>query len=418
MLDENGLTNEPEQLLKEKLENQKKRRTNNNKFSYYLIAIYFGLYNISELAVSFYLKDEIKLEPAVLTQIMSLVMVPWMVKPFLGLLTDLLPIFGYRRKYYLLICGMLVITCWLVMAAGVTKLTNIILLLFLINTGVSFSTVIGEAIVVELSQKEQHYNSDEKQNSAKDNVSVFMLFKYSGYLTSSYLKGLLVEVLSIRGVFMIVAFLPILLLISSYILVDKRVVKYGEIQSNYEYNESREETIKSPDSSKLLSEFFKFMCKRYVLVPSLFILFVLSLPAYDTPYFYFLTNVLNFSPSTLGKISFGSTLATLISIILYKLYFKNVKFKLMIALGTILTFIFTILANILVLRINIRYGISDFWLVMFSSSFISMLGELMLMPMLSLAAELCPKNLEGTVYSLFMSTINLGSISANLFGSI
>ena len=39
------------------------------------------------------------------------------------------------------------------------------------------------------------------------------------------------------------------------------------------------------------------------------------------------------------------------------------------------------------------------------------------MPILSLAAELCPKNLEGTVYSLFMSTLNFGGVMSNLFGS-
>jgi MFS family permease len=42
----------------------------------------------------------------------------------------------------------------------------------------------------------------------------------------------------------------------------------------------------------------------------------------------------------------------------------------------------------------------------------------MLMPILALACELCPKNLEGTVYSLFMSSLNLGGILSGLFGSL
>ena len=46
-----------------------------------------------------------------------------------------------------------------------------------------------------------------------------------------------------------------------------------------------------------------------------------------------------------------------------------------------------------------------------------MIGELILMPMLSLACLLCPKNLEGTVYAMFMSALNFGGIMSGLLGS-
>jgi len=154
------------------------------------------------------------------------------------------------------------------------------------------------------------------------------------------------------------------------------------------------------------------------LVPISFILFILSLPAYDGPYFYFLTNELKFSPTTLGKIYFVATLATFLSILLYKLCFKHVSFKTMITFGTLLSIFITFMANLVVMRVNVEIGIDDLWLVMFSNSLIFMLGELMLMPMLALAAKLCPKNLEGTVYSMFMSSIQLGNILAGLSGSI
>ena len=32
---------------------------------------------------------------------------PWVVKPFYGFLSDTVPIFGYRRRSYLIICGLL-----------------------------------------------------------------------------------------------------------------------------------------------------------------------------------------------------------------------------------------------------------------------------------------------------------------------
>ena len=38
---------------------------------------------------------------------------PWVVKPLYGFLSDTLPIFGYRRRSYLIICGLLGIICLL-----------------------------------------------------------------------------------------------------------------------------------------------------------------------------------------------------------------------------------------------------------------------------------------------------------------
>ena len=39
--------------------------------------------------------------------ITALAAAPWMVKPLYGFLSDTLPIFGYRRRSYLIVCGLL-----------------------------------------------------------------------------------------------------------------------------------------------------------------------------------------------------------------------------------------------------------------------------------------------------------------------
>ena len=38
------------------------------------------------------------------------------------------------------------------------------------------------------------------------------------------------------------------------------------------------------------------------------------------------------------------------------------------------------------------------------------MGELNTMPILVLACKMCPKNIEGTMYALLMSTVNFGGI--------
>ncbi len=90
----------------------------------------------------------------------------------------------------------------------------------------------------------------------------------------------------------------------------------------------------------------------------------------------------------------------------------------MIIIGTIISFFISLACFLIVLRLNIKLGIPDFWLLLFTNSFLSMVGEFVLLPILSLACVLCPKNLEGTVYSVFMSSLNLGGILSHLNGGI
>jgi len=506
-----------------------------NRLAYLIISFNQGLGSISELAVQFYFKDDLHIEPARLSQIYSLILIPWTIKPLFGMITDLFPICGYRRKIYIMLCGIFCILSWLSMSLYVNSLFGAILCLLTINICISFSTVLGEAIVVELSQLEKVNAS----SSAKDYVSMFFFCKYFGALISSYLKGLFVEIMSIRSVFLIASILPWLIVTAGYILIEIKVKEeeknfddeneclnhndnvYVELkndynkaeklgknaeekiiilknkQTNYDTfekknnnkinfgiedekeglktastsnnlnvplieenfpqnnkeqveilnvqklqneknsqkndvekeqkgieNENNDDSFHSifhpkpkPSPIYLLREFTQFICQKYVLIPTLFIIMLMATPSYGDPYFYFLTNVLKFSASSLGKISFCSTAATLLAIWLYKTYFKDCNFKIMITYGTIISFIVSFMAYLLVQRVNLQLGISDFWFVLFSSSFLSMIGELVMMPMLALACLLCPKNLEGTVYALFMSALNFGGILSGLFGS-
>ena len=123
-----------------------------NYYAYLLISFYSGFYSISDLALQFFFKDDLKLQPGVMSQVASIANIPWMIKPFLGLITDLVPICGYRRKYYILLMSLIISFSYIALSYHTQSLGESIILLFIVNFGVSFSTVIGEAIVVELSQ--------------------------------------------------------------------------------------------------------------------------------------------------------------------------------------------------------------------------------------------------------------------------
>lgn len=458
--------------LKSAIERQKY-----NTYSYYLISFYAGLCSITELAVAFYFKDLLKIQPSELTRLMAIVVLPWSLKPFLGLLTDFVPIFGYKRKYYILLCGIIPCLCWILMAFTNPTVVSTFLILLSINFCNSFSSVLGEAIVVELSkeknvilrseenenlnqnndQNEQlHENrsqrsrnnenvdnienqnnssiinkKDEQKDKAKDYVSLWMIFKYVGVLFASFMKGSLVENIGIKGVFTIGIFIPILVIIAGFIMIDRNLnsnTNQSQGQNNYstisetggqaQNNEENIILIQQVNEVVSFKDVMNFLLQKDILIPIAFIVCFMATPSYSDPFFYFLTNELKFSATTLGKISFFSTIGVLIGIFLYKTFFKNSSFKNVIIGATILSFCFSFCGYALVMRYNTKLGISDFFLVLVSNSFLSMLGEIMLLPMLSIACVLCPKNMEGTIFSVFMSALNFGGVISGLLGSL
>ncbi len=73
-----------------------------------ILSIYFveGALSLSKLAQTFYLKDTLHLSPSGLSALTGLFTLPWTIKPLYGFLSDGVSLFGYRRKSYLIICGL------------------------------------------------------------------------------------------------------------------------------------------------------------------------------------------------------------------------------------------------------------------------------------------------------------------------
>jgi folate/biopterin transporter len=436
-----------------------------NKLAYLLIAFHQGVSYISKLAVQYFFKDELKIEPHILAQINSFTELPWAIKPLLGMLTDFFPICGYRRKVYIILCGLINLLCWMTMATFTHTTFVACITIFMVNLTLSFCSVLGEAVVVELSQLE----TTNKDSKAKDLVSLFFLSRTVGELISAYLKGLFVDIMTLRHIFLIACFIPTMLIISGFMLIEKRQVDDGDSYNSNRSNRARnvgnnldeerpilggenisqsynnnnnnygstsrrgEEARTNMDDNSngrnspgrrrghnrvSMKDLFAFLCQKQILLPLSFIIVFKMGPSYQDAFFYFITNELKLNATALGKISFASTVAILIAILIYKAYLKRCNFKTMIIIGTIISFIISLSCYLLVLRINLDLGISDFTVLLFANSFLSMVGEFVLLPILSLACILCPKNMEGTVYSFFMSSLNLGGILSSVNGGI
>jgi hypothetical protein len=140
----------------------------------WMIAIvYFiqGLLGISRLALSFYYKDTLHLSPVDLTLISSITAIPWIIKPFYGFISDTFPLFGYKRKSYLALSGILGSISWCLMAllakslqcgilqGNTATIATSIFLASLSSLSIAFSDVLVDAIVVGKSRDQSQAGS-------------------------------------------------------------------------------------------------------------------------------------------------------------------------------------------------------------------------------------------------------------------
>ena len=111
-----------------------------------------GFSSFPTLSINYFFKDVLKLDPTELSLFNSVINFIWILKPIFGFICDSYPIFGSRRRSYLIIFSFIGALGWVLLGTCVHNLWQAILVKTLINISINFCNVIGEAIMVENSQ--------------------------------------------------------------------------------------------------------------------------------------------------------------------------------------------------------------------------------------------------------------------------
>lgn len=387
-----------------------------------LVALCQGITGLSDLALSYLYKDDLKLEPAQVIRISSIASIPWMLKPLYGFISDSFPIFGFRRKPYLFIFGITACTCWILMSYYVDSVAKALTIALINQFSSAFCNVIGEALVVETSQKQKKTDPE----AGAKNVSLFFMIRATGSLLTAFSSGALLEYMDKRNIFLITAFFPLMLVTSAFLLRENvnNTNESGEgnaviLESQYETIPVERETNTNhkSDTSSQITLFCQFLSLDSVYKPVIFIFIFMLTPSYGDTIFFFYTNELKFTPMIMGRLRLCYGLASVIGIYIYNKYLKNVGFKQILWSTTMLLIFFNLASIVLVTRLNLKLGIPDFVFCMAADSFTTALAELNIMPLLVLACNICPKNMEGTLYAFLMSVVNFGSLLANQLGA-
>lgn len=427
-------------------------------FLWLVCLIYFtqGFRSFVWTAVSYQLKDRLKLSPSASQFVSSIAFFPWSIKPLYGILSDCIPIRGRKRIPYLVIATVLSLVPWLILGLNATLRSSrwhLIIFLTVQNLGSAMADVVVDAMIAEAVRFE-------RMSFAGDLQSTTWLAMALGGVCGSMLGGLALTNLQIDTIFLLFSILPAIQLLSCGLVEEKSVRskvlpevsntrksdmvngngsildddnffskksnssisrrKKNPKQNTKKAAVPRESEILGKGDSLALQWFHSLKAATYnlclafkqpiILRPmTWFFLAHVTVPNLSTVMFYYQTESLNLEASFLGTARVVAWLGLMLGTFIYNKYFKTMKLRRILLLAHLGLAFLSILDIVLVTRMNVAIGISDKILVLCGSALTDAVNQLKFMPFLILSGQLCPPGIEGTLFALFMSINNLGT---------
>jgi len=362
-----------------------------------IATIYFvqGAMGLAHLSVSFFLKDQLGLSPAQVASLVGIAMIPWTIKPLYGIISDSFPIFGYRRRPYLVLSSLLGTIAWICMATVVDSAKSAMIMIGLASMAIAFFDAIIDALVVQRARLEPEGDAGSLQAFTWAAMSV-------GGITSAYFSGYLLEHWGAKFVFGVTATLPLLVTMAAFAIADPPVT----------------ENINLLESSKhQLKQLVKACTSKQIWLPMLFIFLWQATPSADTAFFFFTTNELKFNPEFLGTVRFFTSLAGLAGVWIFQRFLKEVPMQRIFLWTTIISSVLGMTSLILISHVNRSWGIDDRWFSLGDSLILTVAGRIAYMPVLILAARLCPVGIEATLFAMLMSVMNLAALCSSQLGA-
>jgi MFS family permease len=309
---------------------------------------------------------------------------PWIIKPLFGLVSDFVPLFGYRRKSYLVISSICAVGAY-AWIARLTEPCEFALLLILTSYAMATASTLCGALLAE--------NGQSLRLSSMF-VSQQWLWFYIAIMASSYLGGALVERLSalsaLQAAAGVAAVAPIAMVLASLFLLDERKIT----ASGLEMGRTFQSIVAASKSVKLY-------------IVALFLFLYSFAPGFGTPLYYFMTDELKFSQSYIGILGSIASAGWIAGAVAHRWFLRKMSSKALlyfsIVLGTLSAASFLMLADEVTAAI-----------VNFANGAAMMIATI---ASLTLAADYCPKRSEGFAFAGLMSIMNLADLCSNNAGA-
>ena len=332
----------------------------------------------------YYLKEVYGWTPVQVTAFVTVFNLPWIIKPVYGLISDFVPLFGYRRKSYLVIANVAATAgyCWVTLLAAPSDL---VIALMLTAYAMAISSTLCGGVLVENGQKLNESGTFVNQQWLWYNVAATAAAILGGQLVQH-----LAPVSALHVAAAIVAIAPVAVVIGTVYLISEKKTP-ANMQGIRETLCGLATTVK----------------RRELWIVAVFSFLYYFSPGLSTPLYFHMTDTLKFSQAYIGILGSISSAGWVGGALLYRKFFGNLTLRrllnLSIGLGTVTTAAFLLLSDE-----------ASAAVIYLCAGFSAMLATVATM---TLAADYCPPRVEGFSFAVLMSISNIADILADNVGS-
>jgi len=335
--------------------------------------------------LNYFLKEQYGWTPVQVTAYLTVLNFPWIIKPVYGIVSDFIPLFGYRRKAYLVIANGAAAAAYF-WVASLSAPGEILFALLLTAYAMAASSTLSGAVLVENGQRLGVSDTFVNQEWLWFNVAA---------VASALLGGVLVEHLSPAGALhtaaMIVGVAPFLAIFGSLFLITEERSRADLAQLKVTFR-------------ALLASLRR---RELWLVGGFLFLYYFN-PGFGTPLYYYMTNELRFSQQFIGFLGAVSSAGWIAGAMIYRWILRGMTSQALLYLsilcGAGATLLFLLLADpIAAVLVNFAAGIA---------------GMISMVASLTLAADFCPPRSEGFTFAALLSLSNLAMSLGDNIGSL
>ncbi len=334
--------------------------------------------------LSHWLKVSLHWTPVTISASLAILDLPWIIKPLWGAISDFVPLFGYRRRPYLILANLAAFGAF-TWVAMISTSTSLIPALTVTAVAMAVSSTLCGALLVETGQK---------TNSSARFVNQQWLWFNIAQMICTLLAGYLIEILSPLGALhaaaCIAAIAPLSIIAGVWLIHEQR--------ARIDLQALRERL------SALVSV---FRSRNLWFVAGFLFLYYFS-PGFGTPLYFVMSDRLHFSQGFIGILSSIGAAGWILGGVLYSWQLHRLGrfdlLRLSIVGGVVSTLSYLLLSSAATAVV--------IWLFAGVTSMVAMIATM------SLAAESCPEGAEGFAFAAMMSIVNLTNPLADTLGSV
>ena len=329
-------------------------------------------------------------------------MIPWSFKFFYGLIADTFPIFGSRKKSYIILMSIIQVLCCLGIALfNFGSATPLVYLGTGVNLVSAFMDVIVDGMMVQQQRLDPEYGSEELQ-------SLSYAFYGIGGVVGSLFVGYTTQNDCNELTFIALATIGLLIAIVGFTM-SMELESGAELRVNMSLKDRIASNFKDILTGFKIREFYRAII--------FFVILWGLIPSFADYFYYYLTDYAGISEFEFAMTILLSYFCLFFASLAYNAFFreKNIHFMMVLAC---LTNVYGAITSFMIV-VGWTFGINNFVFVLGSTTITEVLGTVFIqLPSTVVFAKMIPQNIEASLFAIITGLLNFALFASRELGNL